>query len=558
MEAMIDTHSLNPSTTDVEAPDKKSNCETSTNLITQSQREPKKSDRECWTAPTAHNTQSVHSNSTMKRPYGSWKLPVVILIVTASPIGASTQAASPTSSSLSTSSPLPSRLNTSARHQRRQDFERCSLSDHDQRESITRSLDEGSGRRRLSSVLFGCSPAVLASTTSYGRSPPHNNDDDGVTLYSHSQHSTVPVSAIKQAMKIPPLILSKLREQDPPKNTGYYYGLQPDKLFPYDSSRHRANLEQEQQQIAMASALTETLEEMKSMRQELQILRRDMYEMRKKITGEKDLEFSSSPVEERNPEAVRLAREKRLEQLEKMGNDVELWARKKLFEEDRAGNGWTEVLCNKMLAKSVNPDGRTTCYIGWMKDSRGENAVPGDERDYPAVKVFSTIDGPLGDVCTYLSRQEHMTDYNGILTEQKELEIISPHSKICVAKSPQVLFVKPREFVSFLYHRWLRDGSVVMINQAVEHKDAPPEKEEGKGKACRAYALRGATFISPDPDDPQKTRFAMIAHAAPGGGLPHWVRSKMLLSFVCALHDRCSCTPFFADDKNRNECCRTY
>ena len=458
----------------------------------------------------------------MKRPYGSWKLPVAILIVTASPIAASTRVASPASSSLSTSPTLPSRI-TSARQQRSQYFDRCSLPGHGQEATVIRSLDEGGGRRILSSVLFGCSPAVVASTTSRRRSPSHNNED-GVTLYPHHHDRTLPVSAIKQAMKIPPLILSKLREQDPPKNTGYYYGLQPDKIFPYDSSRHRANMEQEQQQIAMAQALTETLEEMKAMRKELQILRRDMYEMRKKITGEKDLEFSGGPVEELNPEAVRLAREKRFQQFEKIGKDVELWARKKLFEEDRAGDGWTEVPCNKMLAKTVNPDGRTTCYIGWMKDSRGEDAVPGDDRDYPAVKVYSTIDGPLDDVCTYLSRQEHMTDYNGILTEQKELEVISPHSKICVAKSPQVLFVKPREFVSFIYHRWLRDGSVVMVNQAVEHKDAPPEKEEGKGKACRAYALRGATFISPDPDDPQKTRFAMIAHAAPGGGLPHWVR----------------------------------
>ena len=339
---------------------------------------------------------------------------------------------------------------------------------------------------------------------------------------------------MKEVLKIPPLIISKLREHDPPKNAGYYYGLQPDKIFPYDSSRHRAELEAESQQLAMTNALTETLEEMKNMRQELQTLRREMYEMRKKITGEKDLEFETGrPAVPVDPEAARLAHQTRQRAYDRLGKEVEDWARKLLFEEDRKGNGWTEVPCNKMLAKTTNPDGRTTCYINWFKDSRGKNAFLNDDREYPVIKVYSTIDGSLDDVCTYLSREEHMTDYNGILTEQRDLEEISPHSKICCATSPQVLFIKPREFVSFIHHRWLRDGSVVIINQAVEHKDAPAVNEEGKGKACRAFALRGATFISPDPNHPEKTRFAMIAHAAPGGGLPHWVRRLLAMPFLC-------------------------
>ena len=121
-----------------------------------------------------------------------------------------------------------------------------------------------------------------------------------------------------------------------------------------------------------------------------------------------------------------------------------------------------------------------------------------------------------------------MLDYNDVLDDQRDLEEITPHSKICLATTPQVLFVKPREFVTFVSHRWLNDGSVVIINQACEHKDAPATTEEGKGKACRGYALRGATFISPDPQDPQKTRIAMIAHAAPGGDLPQWVSNASL------------------------------
>jgi len=441
---------------------------------------------------------------------------VTILVLTANSLEVSSGSASP---SLAGSRPFKI---ATAQHSRR-DCKSSILPENGLANSIIKSLENGS-RRILTSSLAASIPrsAVLVSSpaTSHRRSlsPPDSNNA--------LSHGTLPVTAMKEVLKIPPLLVSKLRARNPPKNTGFYYGLQPDKIFPYDSTAHRAEQETKAQQLAMADAMSEALEEMKSMRKELQLLRREMYEMRKKITGEKNLEFEDSFVrqEEVDPEKARLAKFQRQRKFDRLGKEVEDWARQLLFEEERAGNGWTEVPCNRMLARTVNPDGRTTCFVGWMKDPRGADAFPDDDREYPAVKVYSTIDGPLEDVCTYLSRPEHMTDYNHILTEYRDLEEISPHSKLSCAVSPQVLFIKPREFVSFLHHRWLRDGSVVMVNQAVEHKDAPAVTDEGRGKACRAYALRGATFISPDPDDPyNKTRFAMIAHAAPGGGLPQWM-----------------------------------
>jgi hypothetical protein len=64
----------------------------------------------------------------------------------------------------------------------------------------------------------------------------------------------------------------------------------------------------------------------------------------------------------------------------------------------------------------------------------------------------------------------------------------------------------------------------VVVNQAVEHEEAPGVHDEKSGKVCRALALRGANFISPHPDDPgNKTLFSLVAQADPGGGLPQWV-----------------------------------
>lgn len=44
----------------------------------------------------------------------------------------------------------------------------------------------------------------------------------------------------------------------------------------------------------------------------------------------------------------------------------------------------------------------------------------------------------------------------------------------------------------FVNHRWWRDGTQVIVNQACEHEDKPGVLVEGKGEACRGYALRGA------------------------------------------------------------------
>ena len=128
----------------------------------------------------------------------------------------------------------------------------------------------------------------------------------------------------------------------------------------------------------------------------------------------------------------------------------------------------------------------------WMKDSRGALANAEDKTDYPCIKVLATIDAPMDTVCAYLSQESAFPEYNDVVTDYKDVEEISSHSKICWSQSPQILFLKPRDFVTFCHHRWRRDGSAVIVNQATEHPDYPGRKEEREGKACRAYAIRGA------------------------------------------------------------------
>ena len=206
--------------------------------------------------------------------------------------------------------------------------------------------------------------------------------------------------------------------------------------------------------------------------------------------------------------------------------------------------------------------GKTRVYLKWMPDSRTSNEdddvaiVSREEKDrqldsssgstsssssssliYPCIRCHATIDAPLDQVCSFLSNPNTIPMYNELIDDHRDIEIITPSSKVTWCKVPQILFVKPRDFVTYCSHRWLRDGTQVIINQAIDHEDVPGVLIEGSGSGtdtvCRGYALRGANFISRDPSDPNnKTCITMISHANPGGGLPQWAMTTAINAVV--------------------------
>ena len=134
-----------------------------------------------------------------------------------------------------------------------------------------------------------------------------------------------------------------------------------------------------------------------------------------------------------------------------------------------------------------------------MPDSRDEKDIESallstssSSQDYPCLKCYSTIDAPLDRVCSFLSNPDTIPLYNELIVDHSDVEEITPSSKITWCKMPKVLFVKPRDFVTYCSHRWRKDGTQVIVNQACEHEDMPGVMEEGQGEVCRGFALRGA------------------------------------------------------------------
>jgi hypothetical protein len=104
-----------------------------------------------------------------------------------------------------------------------------------------------------------------------------------------------------------------------------------------------------------------------------------------------------------------------------------------------------------------------------------------------------------------------------------DLETISSSSKICWGQTPQILFLKPKDFVTYCSHRWLPDDTQIMINQATNYDNT----------VANAYAFRGATIIRRHPDHPSdQTQIYMLAHASPGSDIPPWAMKTAIKSLT--------------------------
>ena len=321
--------------------------------------------------------------------------------------------------------------------------------------------------------------------------------------------------------KIPPI-------NPPPKDdTGFFYGLTVNMVGA--STTDRPTSERKPKQPSMREAVALTLEEIREMREEMEGLRRELQSLKQELAPSDSL--SSSTEAEATEKPAFLSKQELSEFYQEVGDSVAVWATHIMEEGEE--DGWLEVKCNKVMRKSINRNGTTHAYLKWMKDPRGVGYVnPKDDREYPCLKCTGVIDAPLDAVCLYLSKERHLQEYNDLIETHKDLQEITPSSKICLGRTPQILFIRPRSLVTFCQHRWLPDGSQIVLNQACRYPQRLNKRNMGVFEECdevdeskqpMAFALRGMNHLCPDPDDPEnKTRFTFIAHGNPGMDVPTW------------------------------------
>jgi hypothetical protein len=128
---------------------------------------------------------------------------------------------------------------------------------------------------------------------------------------------------------------------------------------------------------------------------------------------------------------------RRHHELDQIGEQVEWWAQELLAEDER--QGWNRVDCNKALKRRFNPHGETLQWVKWMKDPRGRAHRECDgHQNHPCMKLVGTIDAPMHIVCRYLSQAHRYREYNSLLVNQRDLEELDPHSKICWSQTKKL------------------------------------------------------------------------------------------------------------------------
>lgn len=171
------------------------------------------------------------------------------------------------------------------------------------------------------------------------------------------------------------------------------------------------------------------------------------------IISERDSDSGTAVKENDNDNDVSRAKRRYLDGYESIGRDVEKWAEKMMRKEDSNSvnsifgvenkDGWTEVFCARALRSKFNignnsPVPITRQWVKWMKDSREQHAEPGDDQKHPCMKLVATIDAPFSIVCRYISEKDRFREYNSLLIDQEDVEVLTPHSKICWSQSKKL------------------------------------------------------------------------------------------------------------------------
>lgn len=110
--------------------------------------------------------------------------------------------------------------------------------------------------------------------------------------------------------------------------------------------------------------------------------------------------------------------------------------------------------------------------------------------------------------------------YNPMILDGKDLEYIGKDKKISWSVTAPLWPVRARDFVTAITRHRFPDGSMVLVQRATTHKDAP--EPSPTDDLVRGQILHGIMLVEPIPGSKNRTRFTMVHHFNPGGNIPVW------------------------------------
>ena len=141
--------------------------------------------------------------------------------------------------------------------------------------------------------------------------------------------------------------------------------------------------------------------------------------------------------------------------------------------------------------------------------------VPTGQR-FAVVRASGIIRASAEDIVKLFEDNSRVPEYNKFFDTGRDLEMVAEDTKVVWAAAPPIFPFKPRDFCTVVHYRRYRDGTVIVLNRATRHPDAPVT-----GKYVRGQILLGANIIEPIGGSSNKVcKFTMLTQLNPGGFSP--------------------------------------
>jgi hypothetical protein len=151
--------------------------------------------------------------------------------------------------------------------------------------------------------------------------------------------------------------------------------------------------------------------------------------------------------------------------------------------------------------------------------------LTGPSAQYACVMCHGIIKSPVRDVLSLFEDNARVSEYNSFCKEIRDVELIADDTKVVWIGSPAIFPFKPRDFCTIVHIRKLKDGTIVVLNRAIKHANAPVT-----GEYERAAIVLAANIIQPIKGSPNRCKLTMITQVDPGGFVP-----PVLMNHMCTL-----------------------
>lgn len=144
---------------------------------------------------------------------------------------------------------------------------------------------------------------------------------------------------------------------------------------------------------------------------------------------------------------------------------------------------------------------------------------------YACVRAEGVLRASPAQILSLFEDNTRVSEYNKFFGEGRDLEEVGENTKVVWASSPPIFPFKPRDFCTVVHFRRLRDGTVVVLNRATEHPEAPVNRD-----FVRAKIVLGANIIQPVRGHPNRCRLVVLTQVDPGGFAP-----PMIVNQICTM-----------------------